>query len=292
MKEKFNKRKLFVPLAAALLVLSLSCVSYAWIILQRSSGRFGFKTGELSNTLVELATVESGMSESERAYKTLTAPKLDLDAPSAGQDGSFEMFLSDMSFGSIDNLTLHKAENIVYLRISVPKSMGSNVKIKLSHYNGDDAYYFDIYKNILDAAGTALGTQEKVSDSTMLDALLAVSEGGAANALPSEKYLRFSCAVSDVAYQANEIEAASKTEGGLSFGEYTDVVLEKDGVTITPTELVSPESVSGESYYIYIRLEPNLHAFAQSVEHIATIMPCFMLFRIKLEFEILTAELS
>ncbi len=57
------------------------------------------------------------------------------------------MTFSDLAFGVVDNLSHHKPENVIYLRLAIPRAVGNVVEFKLSYFNYDAGTYIDLYKN-------------------------------------------------------------------------------------------------------------------------------------------------
>ncbi len=161
------------------------------------------------------------------------------------------------------------------------------------HENG---YFFDLYQNVIEndiVTGQNLVTGDTSEGLAMLDGLKNIQMG-----TNPEIYLNYSFAFSSKDYAASAISAAEESNE-LSFlqknSSGSDLTFNADfnaensviDTLICPDNVMSSE---GDTYYLYIKIIPNLSAFALSIEYISLIMPCFMLFRTGMSFEIIPAK--
>ncbi len=279
-----------------LITMVFSTISYGWLV-NYIHGDFGFSAKELPPFTLQLAKIPASateaLTEESRAYQTITK------YIEANEDGShLDVNLGNMSFGAIDNVAQLKNENVVYLRLTVPKSLGDTVKLNL-HYSADD--FIVLYKNVYNG-DTVTGTEE-VTNAELINSLLGIeTNADIAKDVKLNSYLLYDAMVSNVDYQASQIAenfvSSLKTEQTAETAEQTvaEETYQKfvnkttygtDFATYTQT-LVNPNysSVADDgNYYVYIKVVPNLALFAYCIEYISDIMPCYMYFKICATFE-------
>ncbi len=296
--KTLTRKTLYAFLMAVVILFTavFSALSYAWLVNYKKSGNFDFKSGELPDYTLEIAkivitdpTMSEEDKETSRAFTEIKNFKIEANA-----DGTnFEAQLSNMSFGTIDNVAQLKNENRVYFRLTVPKGLGDTVKLNL-HYNSEN--FIKLYKNIYDG-DTITGTEE-VTDSQKLSALIAVEGETFAN----DRFLLYNAAASNKKLAANQIKAEfseekTDTDGNpippiftetnqkkiSSITEYTDAVNgnNANGAILTVTNA----DYDGTDWYVYMEVTPNLGVFAYSIEYISDIMPCYMFFNIGMNIE-------
>ena len=281
-------------LCALLFVLGFS--SYAWFSNLRLSGDIGFTSGEMDDNLLHIAkvvhpsdnTVE--ISESLRSYKLCENMQIEHDSLPTQNGDAYTVSIEQMSFGIIDNVALLKPDNVVYLRLSVPKTNGNSVKLKLSYNVGEDGYFADMYENVYADDGETVTEQRKITptdtltDGTMiLDSFHSVEGESGAN----DCFLRYSLLLSNEDIPATELHnmtfiGSDGTAADDSKGNYY-----KFNGTDAPILLKNDDVASaGDYYYVYMKIEPNLGVFGYSIEYISEVMPCYVYFRMQAYFEI------
>ncbi len=288
MKEiKMKWRATWIGATAFVLLCALSVASYAWLTLRKmSEGAFPFSAGRTDGIVLELAQVQNGGEEASRVYTVCENGKLGLDAPASSDGQSYQILLSEMNFGSIDNLAKYKAENILYLCLTIPKNAGTDLRLKLGYQVNSDGTFFSLYQNVYDASGETILHQEKVTDQTMLDGFAAVTT----NADHPMSYLQYTYAFASVRYEANTLEQA-QADGNLIFAEeetsFEQNIAAQTALSLTPSSDLMTRNTEDANYYLYIKVTPSLTAFAYSIEYLATIMPCFVYFCVGLELEVM-----
>ena len=251
---------------------TFSVSTYAWLVNYVFSGNFGYQAGELPPYKLEIARIpyyenEADRVEANREYKECPKYRIEMN-----EDKShFAVEIENMSFGTIDNVAQLKPENIVYLRLTVPKECGKKISVSL-YYSSEK--FIRLYKKIEDESGKV--TTSEVTDSgvgTPIQNIIGV-EGTAGSS-----YLLYDAVVSDVAWEASEIAEKVTFEGtekvykpfSPNTGEVSSKTLSYDG--------------DAKNYYVYIKVIPNLSVFAYSIEYLTTYMPCFMYFSIGASFD-------
>ena len=255
---------------------TFSVSTYAWLVNYVFSGNFGYRAGELPPYKLEIVRIQYRVVEGQRVeeYSYEECPKYRIEM---NEDKShLAVAIENMSFGTIDNVAQLKPENIVYLRLTVPKECGKKISVSLYYYSSSGKF-IRLYRKIEDDSGN-VSTPEVTdsAESTPISDIIGVEREENAN----DSYLLYDAVVSDVAWEASEI--AEKV---------TFVGTEKEYKRFFPnTGEVSSETLSYDGpaenyYYVYIKVIPNLSVFAYSIEHLTAYMPCFMYFSIGASFD-------
>lgn len=274
-----------------LLLFSVGFYSLAWFSTMIDSGDLGFTTGELDDGTLEIAKIvypddsAEELDESDRQYYDCNDMHFEHASLPESNANGYTISMSQMSFGRIDNVALLKPENVVYFKLAVPKINGESVKIKFYFDNDDAGNFADIYKNTTVEGVTV---QQNVLDTTggeeLLDAFQALEDAEKGNS-----FLRFSAHVSNTEYEATELsELTYYGKGGNVADESSDAYYKfcefsesSDGAVFVNEDFETAD----EYYYVYIRVEPNLSVFGQSIETISSVMPCYVYFKIMAYFE-------
>lgn len=271
-KTGYVVRLMTTFILAFVLALALAFSAYAWLTNYVSSGGMGFKTGEIDPLALKIAKIPHKTDviadETSRAYTDCKNYKIE----SNGDGTHLTVDINNMSFGVIDNVSQLKPENIVYMRLTVPKSAGNQMKVQLNYAEED---FIVLYRNTYDDSGNENGT-EQITDSTVLTNLTNLQSEG-------DAFLLYSCAVSNQAYDANVI--ADKVEfDETNYCRFTIDTSSEDNVVIVTNQDFALVEDNGY-YYIYIKIIPNLDVFANSIQYISDIMPCYMFFKIQATFD-------
>ncbi len=290
MRKVLKKTAYFLFIATViLLTVVFSSYSYGWLINYVKQD-FGFTTFEYDKFKLEIAKItatttqtpapaENTYPEANRTYTPVANNKIEANA-----DGThLGVTLENMSFGSIDNVAQLKNENIVYLRLTVPKTLGGTINLSL-HYSDDN--FIQLYKNTYDADGNTTGTQEVTGET--VNNLLAVENAENAN----DSFLLYKAIVSNEAYKATAI--ADNLESQFDEANYRKFIKKSVFDAESATDpyankitLINEnyDALTGNDYYVYIKIVPNLSVFAYSIEYISDIMPCFTFFKTQATFE-------
>lgn len=273
---KGRRKKIFAVAAvlmAAFCVVQLTASIYAWLVNYLWGGNFVFTAGELPPYTLEIARIpysEDGRAETSREYILCENYKIEANA-----DGThLAVNLDNMTFGTIDNVAQLKPENIVYLRLTVPKELGETVKINFNYKKDESGNFITLYKKTVGADGNE-GDPQKV-EGDVLTNLVGVE--GAEKA--GDAYLLYDAAVSNEKYNANEI--AENVEFATNEADYLRFSTEQ--TTFKTLTNVNYGAVT-DYYYIYIKVIPNLSVFGYSIEYLSEYMPCYMYFNIGAIFD-------
>ncbi len=297
-------RLITTVMAVTILFIACLSASFAWFAMQiKSGGQVGFQSGKLDGVSISIATVENKMDETSRKYFEYAFAqdgqngKFGIDEP-ISTDNKYQIAITDMSFGSIDNLSRLKPENIVYIKIAIPKKYGTGVRFNIGSIIDENGYFFDIYRNIYDADNKEILHQEKVTaaefvvngstvdGASILEGLknIQAEKEDGDETKKGEKFLQYAYAFSHEEISAPDL--ASKQESGdLVFETYTKP-LDSSTVELTVPEGLTDKNSADDNYYLYVKITPNLTAFSHSIEYLAIIMPCYVLFKVGLSFEI------
>ncbi|MBQ7315244.1 MAG: hypothetical protein IJW83_04480 [Clostridia bacterium] len=287
--KKTTVQTVAMVLVCAMLVVG-SAVSFAWLASYLASGDVGFRAGELDDLTLEIARVvhdeDDEAAEDTRSYTTIDGHRIEKN-----EDGTthLSVTLANMTFGSIDNVAQLKPENIVYLRLTVPKANGNTVDLRM-HYLTNE--FITLYQPTFDEDGNVTGTKEveDVEDgltaAERMESLYDVETAEHAG----DSYLSYAVLVSNEAIAAGELSSLDfDTAESNAFSALTETEV-ADGTYETLTIVNGAYDEAGDFYYVYIRVVPNLSVFAYSIEYISDIMPCNMFFRIGASFETYYSE--
>ncbi len=311
---------------AILLIFSLLLTpSLAWFSMTRANTPANMVPGKLGNMTLQMAVVPhttgegaTEATEKNRVYKTFTSDNwLGMKEPPANGE-VYTISISDLDFGKIDNLSRLKPENIIYLKLTIPKKNGAYVNFKLYNRTDAEGYFFDIYNALRDTNGNLTGGYEKLVPEDIAEGTLPTLEShrdryimeGFRNiqkytddestpnvdeSLNPVTYLHysylfstenlepmaFSTLVFDTEYDPKQNADVEVTEP-FSANSDSPVISE-----VCPDEVYDKAE---ENYYLYIKITPDLNTFAYSIEYLNTIMPCYVLFHIGAEFEVLPID--
>lgn len=268
-----------IVLSAVFCAVQLTASTYAWLINFVTGGNFGYTANELPPYALEIARIpysETGRAETNRTYSECKNYKIETN-----DDGThLAANLTNMTFGTIDNVAQLKPENIVYLRLTVPKESGDTLKLNF-HYKQEN--FISLYQKTVDADGNE-GAPQEVTEESVLTALLNVDKSSGAETSSGDAYLLYDAAVSDIAYDANRIAE------NIPFAQ-NEADYQRFGTSQTAFKTLTNENYDKEKdYYIYIKVIPNLSVFAYSIEYLSAVMPCYMYFNIGAIFDSANSE--
>lgn len=309
MKNKVSTIALLSVTSFLLFVLGF--YSFAWFSNAMKSGDVGFTTGTLAAFKVEIAKIihpesDDGtpvvITEDDRKFYPCDHENLRIEYESVPETNAngYTVNLEKMTFGIIDNVALLKPDNVVYLKVEIPKKDGDTVNIKLNYNLDADGNFVDIYRTVTEDDVTyqeKLTNDYKVNDENG-DTVGIIEAFQSLDSLNLENncFLRYSLCVSNNSYKENElagltylgIDGEAADEDSLNHYKFNGLP-DSDGdgdaddsITVVNSELES----AGDNYYIYVRIEPNLNMFVRSIEYISSVMPCYIYFKIQATFEI------
>ncbi len=249
--------------AGLLLLLSallLTSATYAWL-------RVGFVTPdtEISFTTDKLTPPPVNMwiyteedenenlaAENRWVEQSVTTDGSANTAPgviSSVTDGKYTFTLTSLHLGTVDNLIMLDDDNYVYLRVQIdPAALGDSVDITLALQaeNGITMY---------DSTGTLVTDGVGAGAKTPLADLYDVNE--------TTPLLLIDYAISKTAYTPYTMDTLAPE-------------LKASFATVEPdTTYTAPDD---DSYYIYLRVHPNLAAFMEATRFLYEYMPCTLLY--------------
>ncbi len=298
--DMLKNRKLNRIISSIALILCVASVTtYAWFASNlRSNGDLNFTTskseapltlmiGRVTNSTIADSSAKHAFNTTVEAVKlnddgtvdtrTFYYPTKDDNRPSAGGT----VVLNDVTLGKIDNLVEPKPDNIVYLRLTIPSGTGDTLRFALS-YKGTNHMAFCQY----DANGLITALPD--SDTTTLTALKQIEIPADATA-PACSYLQYQYVLTDALYADGEaLEATTPAwSENVNFYEYGYTDADGADPNISTTDSRIEETVdSTKTYYLYIRVTPNLAAYAAAMNIISQYPVSFMDFDIQMQFEV------
>lgn len=258
----FMQSSLILPVVLLFMTIT---VSYAWFANYFESNEIGFAAGTLDDNILEIAKVSTHYgTEEDRKYTECKDYKIEHESLPEVNGDNYKVDFTKFSYGVIDNVSMLKPENVVYFRLSIPKTNGNTVAVKFSY---SDETFIDLYRNIYDENDNVIGQTQIVDENT-------IKNLQNIETYLDQSYLKYSAIMSNTKVEANELHT-------LAFTEYVDF---NSGISF---EFVNENIAAADDYYyVYIKVEPNLNVFSYSIEYISDIMPCYIYYKIKAEIEI------
>ena len=281
-------------LSGILLCLSVYC-SLAWFSSSQFSEGFGFGAGTLRQNALHVALIkrtgeeDTPPTEEMRDYYPCDGTRFNVDHyPTQNGENTYTVELSDLSLGIIDNVARVKPENKIFLRLTVPKESGDTVAVKLYYGAYENGRFAELYKNVYDDDGKTVLNQTQVREEDALPSKELILESFHAVEDEDSCYLGFSLLVSNELIPPEELANADfrgsdgepAKDGKGSFYRVNAFDAESDGIVLRNEEI----DTAGEFYYVYVRIEPDLAVFGQSIEYISGIMPCYLFFKLNAMF--------
>ena len=266
-------RILFVIVVLLAIILSVFSASLAWFTnIKIINPALSFSAGAPSEYNLYKVTCENDTSEQK-------VSKVD----SVGTSG-FDV--NDLQFGKINNLSFLEHSNYIYYVAEIPKEDGGLVSLGVSYSDVDsDGEHFKIYVPLKDANGdiqyNADGTVKTVllDDSAVLDSIKAIEVDN------SSTFISFTHSLSNTSPQ--EYENIEAIEALFNEKEPLDMSAVDENNNPVPHELTHDiDSVDGDYYYLYIRLEPNVSLYKYFVEHLWNNMPFFLTYEIRVTLSV------
>ena len=195
-----------------------------------------------------------------------------------GTDG-FDV--TDLQFGKITNLSFLEHENYVYYAIRIPKTDGKTVSLGVSYgsIESGDAH-FEIHVPVKDQNGDIQYDNDEViitelfEDEETLDSIKAIETDNA------ETFICYSYALS--ASSPYDYETIDEIDTLFVDQEKSSVnSVDGNGDPITTKLEMDIESVDGDYYYLYIKLEPNISLYKHFIEYLWNNMPFFLAYEIR-----------
>lgn len=253
-----------------ILIISFTLVSYAWLstVWNSEQSIWNFSVGTVPPPIAtmwlystdfeesnaeERGWIEHSLMDSEQAPHAFLMPKV----KSEENNGVYTFEMKSLHLGTVDNLVIMNPDNIVCLRFAFDsKAQGNSTAILTADLSDALGQKFQIY----DSNGYA------VIDESLKNDLMELHS--------QNSFLQYQACVS-----AQELSPNDDAFQSLVFSEEmlfgTELDLYGDG----------GEAIEDE-YYIYIKIMPNLSAFAPASELLNAYMPCVILFDAQIQLTV------
>ena len=272
-RQAFMQRRITIPRilikAGLLLLLSallLTTATYAWLRegFVTPDSEVSFTTGKLNPPPAKMWIYtdededENLAAASRWVEQNVTTVGSENTAPAAASsvtDGKYTFTLTSLHLGTIDNLIFLGDDNDVYFRVMIdPATLGNTVAITVALKSADGLELYD-------AEGTPVTDEtEGEHPKTPLADLYEINA--------EKPLLKADYVVSKTAYTPYTM---------------TDGVKNGFSAIGADTTYVAPDS---DSYYLYLRIRPNLTAFMEATRFLYVYMPCTMLFSMDIDLMI------
>jgi hypothetical protein len=250
-----------------LLVLSLVSLSLGWLTNYiRLDSIFDFSAGSPEDFLLYEITY------SEDAEGNFTRTFVE-DKETVGTEG-FE--ISNLQFGTMNNLSSLKPSNYVYYAVRVPKKNGNNITLSINYGNDED--HFEIYVPVEGNDGNV--TYEKLLDddpnteTSKLDLIKNIET------VNSQTFITYSYVIT----------TAAPTETYPSLTELEALFADKEEQHMNSTAAISltdeVASLTGDYYYVYIRLCPNISLYKYFIDYLWDSMPFYLAYDVHVAIDV------
>ena len=282
------------------LTLTFSVISYAWYSPAEELGTpLSFSAGDTSNaiTVTKITVSDAYLDDDPTVTVTDSGTRIGDEAFSA----------DSLNFGIIDDLGVLKNSNVVYYCLTIPVSAGTDSYINLSYDTTllnkvvtKDKQAADLHFNLYDLSSSDSPTlltvddpdtptiyyhdQAKSKESFGDDPTTTdVTEG-------IKTFLAYSCAVSDIPPQTTQDGATTP----ISAKDLFDMFEDREKYSISSpsydpkaddpknadTQIVNvePAETTGNYYYVYIKIYPDLDNYHELAQLLMDHMPFYVAF--------------
>lgn len=207
-----------------------------------------------------------------------TAPgkqnKVDVDNLGTGLDenGTLTLDFDNLQLGNILNLHTLQNENYVFYAVQIPKVMGDTVDLGITYGDIDeDGDHFTIYT--LDENDAAVEYTNPSDTDDRLSKIYAI-EGEQA-----DTFLSYSFALSG---NAPETYTTFASLNALFTDEPAALNnVDANGNPVTSEKNFNTASLTGDYYYLYIKLQPNITMYKYFIDHLYDAMPFYLAYEVR-----------
>ena len=195
--------------------------------------------------------------------------------------------IRNLQFGKISNLSYLENSNYIYFAIKVPKSEGASVSIGISYYDYEnDGDHFKIYvpmksngEIVYESDGVTMQTV-LLTDATKLANIAAIETDNSAT------FIRYRYAISPTdpyGYDINAMNALFESSGSETkqMNRFDD-----NGDPATDSSTFDISSLTSDSYYVYIKLEPNINLYKHFIDYLWDNMPFCLAYEIRVTMSV------
>lgn len=250
-----------------LLVLSIISLSLGWLTNYiHLDSAFDFSAGAPEDFLLyEITYNEDSEGNFTRVF---TEGK-----ETVGSEG-FE--ITNLQFGTINNLSSLKPSNYIYYAIKVPKKNGNNVTLSVNY--GTEGDHFEVYVPV-EGDGESVTYELLLDDdpnteTSKLDLIKNIeSDNG-------ETFITYSYFVSDTA----------PTDAYPSLSELETLFADKEEQQMNSSATISLSdevaALSSDYYYVYIRLCPNISLYKYFIDYLWDSMPFYLAYDVHVAIDV------
>lgn len=280
------------------LTLTFSVISYAWYSPAEELGTpLSFSAGDTSNaiTVTKITVSDAYLDDDPTVTVTDSGTRIGDEAFSA----------DSLNFGIIDDLGVLKNSNVVYYCLTIPVSAGTDSYINLSYDTSllnnvvtkdsqAAALHFNLYDLSSSDSPTLLTVDDPDTPTIYYHDQAKGKESFDANATEGIKtFLAYSCAVSDIPPQTTQ----DGTTTPISADDLFDMFEDKEKYSISSpsydpkaddTQIVNvePAETTGNYYYVYIKIYPDLDNYHELAQLLMDHMPFYVAFGTKLYVDV------
>lgn len=197
--------------------------------------------------------------------------KVDIDNLGTGLDtttGTLTLNFDDLQLGNILNLHTLQNENYVFYAVQIPKVMGDTVDLGITYGDIDeDGDHFTIY---------TLDENDAAVEYTNADRLAEINKIEGEQA---DTFLSYSFALSG---DAPETYTTFKSLNDLFEDEAAALNnVDANGNPVTSEKNFDTTALTGDYYYLYIKLQPNITMYKYFIDHLYDAMPFYLAYEVR-----------
>lgn len=268
-----KQKIMLIPLFIYVIFLCAVSVSLAW---------FG-----AHKTIDPNLSFSAGSPEEYKIYKITcendSTSHVTTEVSTVGTDG---FSIDDLQLGKITNLAVLENSNYIYYAIRIPKTDLGTVSLGICYSDADsDGAHFKIYVPSKNSDGDIEYENGEIKtllfeDEETLEAIKAIETDN------TETFITYSALLTPTAPDSyasiDEIEALfadSEVKSMNASGQ--------NGYPVPSEYNIDPSLVSGDYYYAYVRLVPNVSLYKHFIDYLWDNMPFFLAYEIRVTLEVL-----
>lgn len=206
--------------------------------------------------------------------------------------GTKNFEVHNLQFGKITNLGMLENSNLIYYCIKIPKSDGGNVSLGVAQCDVDgDGKDFKIYLPVRENGEITYDGEGKMITAELTPDLVA-SEGLPENTLSgiegienSEDATFINCFIA-LSTASPENLADVNALNALFTGDQYSLTVDENGNPIPHELTMDISDVTGDYYYVYVKLVPNVSIYARFIDYLWNSMPFFLAYEIRMTFQV------
>ncbi len=288
-------RLIMTVISFVLVLLSAAALSLAWFSNYREIGAgLDFSAGDVGTFEVYRLQYQDDADGSLSPNSSVDKP-IDHIGDAVGTQMA-SMDISKLQFGKINNLSTLENSNYIYYAVKIPKTMGGSVEMSVAFDSSDQKRHFKIYVPVVDGTSNQTDSSgnivvEEYTNETDLSEIETIEKPSEPNIEERCTFVSYSYAFS--AKAPTEYQSVSDMDGLFADAgtPYPLSPIDQNGMPqYKSTDTFNLSDISGEYYYVYIKLQPNLDIYAGFIDYLWDNMPFCLSYNIRVYFTVREQE--